>query len=389
MIGARAGAPILSGPRRGALAASCAVGAAVVCTLAALPFAGAAAPLAGLALFGVIGAVVIERLAGQHPHPRFGIANGITLFRAGGAAVFVALAFEPGLLAGVGAWWGLAGASLLLALDGLDGWVARRQGLVSAFGARFDLEIDALLILALAGLAARPRQGRPVGPRPRPASLRLRPRGLARPGARPPAAAVPPPPRRLRAAGGRPRRHPGAAARPAALRGPRRGGVRRARLVLRRRRRLAAAARRDGRPPQLDRPCALARHLPRPALADRAAGRALPAASSPPAILPSTSARMSATARLRSSRAGARVVALEPQRLFHAFLARGLPAAVTLLPLAAGPAPGRAALAVSRLHPTVSSLACGFAERMARRAGLRRACAGMPRRPSRSPRSTR
>jgi phosphatidylglycerophosphate synthase len=153
MIGARAGAPILVGPRRGALSATCAVGAAVVCTLAALPFAGAAAPLAGLALFGVIGAVVIDRLAGRHPHPRFGIANGITLFRAGGAAVFMALAFEPGMLAGVSAWWALAGAAFLLALDGLDGWAARRQGLISAVGARFDLEIDTLLILALAGLA--------------------------------------------------------------------------------------------------------------------------------------------------------------------------------------------------------------------------------------------
>ena len=62
--------------------------------------------------------------------------------------------------------------------------------------------------------------------------------------------------------------------------------------------------------------------------------------------------------------AGARVVALEPQRLFFAFLARDLPASVTLLPLAAGPAPGRASLAVSRLHPTVSSLARGFPGRM-------------------------
>ncbi len=63
--------------------------------------------------------------------------------------------------------------------------------------------------------------------------------------------------------------------------------------------------------------------------------------------------------------AGARVVALEPQRLFHAFLRLDLPAGVTLLPLAAGRAPGRAELAVSRLHPTVSSLASGFAGRMA------------------------
>jgi FkbM family methyltransferase len=63
-------------------------------------------------------------------------------------------------------------------------------------------------------------------------------------------------------------------------------------------------------------------------------------------------------------RAGARVVALEPQRLFHGFLRRDLPASVTLLPLAAGRAEGRATLAVSRLHPTVSSIAEDFPARM-------------------------
>jgi FkbM family methyltransferase len=68
--------------------------------------------------------------------------------------------------------------------------------------------------------------------------------------------------------------------------------------------------------------------------------------------------------------AGARVVALEPQRLFHAFLRRDLPAGVILLPLAAGRAPGRAELAVSRLHPTVSSLAAGFPARMAAAPGF-------------------
>lgn len=63
-------------------------------------------------------------------------------------------------------------------------------------------------------------------------------------------------------------------------------------------------------------------------------------------------------------RAGARVVALEPQSAFHALLARDLPDDVVLIAAAAGAAPGRAALAVSRLHPTVTSLAPGFAERM-------------------------
>lgn len=70
--------------------------------------------------------------------------------------------------------------------------------------------------------------------------------------------------------------------------------------------------------------------------------------------------------------AGARVVALEPQRLFHRFLARDLPASVTLLPLAAGRTPGRTTLTVSRRHPTVSSTAEGFAERMGDAPGFRR-----------------
>jgi FkbM family methyltransferase len=63
--------------------------------------------------------------------------------------------------------------------------------------------------------------------------------------------------------------------------------------------------------------------------------------------------------------AGARVVALEPQAAFHAFLARDLPAGATLIRAAAGPAPGEGVLRVSRLHPTLASLAPGFAERMA------------------------
>ena len=46
-------------------------------------------------------------------------------------------------------------ASIALALDWVDGRVARRTGTVSALGARFDLEVDAFLILVLAVEAAR------------------------------------------------------------------------------------------------------------------------------------------------------------------------------------------------------------------------------------------
>lgn len=62
--------------------------------------------------------------------------------------------------------------------------------------------------------------------------------------------------------------------------------------------------------------------------------------------------------RARALRAaGARVVALEPQAPFAGFLRRTLPRDVTLVEAAAGAQVGTAQLAVSRLHPTVSSLA--------------------------------
>jgi phosphatidylglycerophosphate synthase len=51
---------------------------------------------------------------------------------------------------------GLAAAALTL--DGVDGWVARRTGTASAAGARFDMEVDAALLLVLSTYVA-PRAG--------------------------------------------------------------------------------------------------------------------------------------------------------------------------------------------------------------------------------------
>ncbi len=47
----------------------------------------------------------------------------------------------------------LAMAVIAALLDGLDGWLARRHHMASAFGARFDMETDALLIMVLSVLA--------------------------------------------------------------------------------------------------------------------------------------------------------------------------------------------------------------------------------------------
>jgi phosphatidylglycerophosphate synthase len=49
-------------------------------------------------------------------------------------------------------WLLVAVALVAVALDGVDGALARRRGEQSDFGARFDMETDALLILVLAAL---------------------------------------------------------------------------------------------------------------------------------------------------------------------------------------------------------------------------------------------
>jgi len=67
--------------------------------------------------------------------------------------------------------------------------------------------------------------------------------------------------------------------------------------------------------------------------------------------------------RTRAMRAsGARVVALEPQRMFARFLRLTLPRDVVLIEAAAGARETMAELAVSSRHPTVSSLRTDFVE---------------------------
>jgi phosphatidylglycerophosphate synthase len=111
--------------------------------------------MAGLMLFAGL-VVSFERLlVGNHPYPRLGAANRITLVRAGVACLIASRAFDPATLGTAEQWMivALAGAALLL--DGADGWAARRQGLSSAFGARFDMEIDAFAIAVLTMMAVK------------------------------------------------------------------------------------------------------------------------------------------------------------------------------------------------------------------------------------------
>ena len=99
-------------------------------------------------VFAAIALVVVGRLRAHHPFTRFGPANQITTFRALLVALVAGLVGDPGspsLAASA-----VAASLLATILDGVDGWLARRTHMVSAFGARFDMEVDALLIQVLA-----------------------------------------------------------------------------------------------------------------------------------------------------------------------------------------------------------------------------------------------
>ncbi|MYL22466.1 CDP-alcohol phosphatidyltransferase [Halomonas alkaliantarctica] len=96
-----------------------------------------------LLIYSVIGVGIVR----FWPLGALGWANRVTLLR-GVLVALVAggLSAEATTLA-QWQWLGIATAALLL--DGVDGFIARKAHCQSAFGARFDMEMDALLILLL------------------------------------------------------------------------------------------------------------------------------------------------------------------------------------------------------------------------------------------------
>ena len=110
-------------------------------------------PAKVLIVYAAIMAVALSRLRAGHPFPSFGAANATTTIRAALTAIVwgcVGEAHSPFVAAGA-----VSAATAATLLDGVDGWLARRTRMASPFGARFDMEVDALLILALAILAWR------------------------------------------------------------------------------------------------------------------------------------------------------------------------------------------------------------------------------------------
>jgi len=108
--------------------------------------------LKAAACFAAIAGVAFARMSkANHPHASFGAANYVTAARALLVALVAGVIGEPPTprLAAAAA----ATAMVVTLMDGADGFLARRSGTSSAFGARFDMEVDALLILALSILA--------------------------------------------------------------------------------------------------------------------------------------------------------------------------------------------------------------------------------------------
>lgn len=100
-----------------------------------------------LCFVGLGAALIIHGLPAHSPHLSFGAANQTTVARGVLVAFLAVLLLERtdsrAQLVALGV------ACLAATLDAVDGWLARRARMSSDFGARFDMETDALFILVL------------------------------------------------------------------------------------------------------------------------------------------------------------------------------------------------------------------------------------------------
>lgn len=89
--------------------------------------------------------LVIRLVRVGYPHPALGAGNFVTLMRMALASALLASVLGQTLPI-----YFIAIATIALVLDGLDGWLARRAGRVSNFGARLDIEVDSAFAMVLA-----------------------------------------------------------------------------------------------------------------------------------------------------------------------------------------------------------------------------------------------
>ena len=108
-----------------------------------------------LGIYTLMAALLVRFLPRDLPPPGLGAANQITLVRATLIMPLAGLIVQPAPPTAAALWWVVAVSTVALALDGVDGLVARRRGQETRFGARFDMELDAFLMLVLSVLVWR------------------------------------------------------------------------------------------------------------------------------------------------------------------------------------------------------------------------------------------
>lgn len=151
VIGSRVTRPAGPAPPRASVASQVTVGAAglvaLLVVLTVVPGLGPTAWATALACAGVL-ALVVTRGAARAGHGVLGPADVVTLTRALLGCAAAGLTAE-GVLGRPATAALVAVVVPALALDAVDGRVARGTGTVSAFGGRFDGEVDAFVILVL------------------------------------------------------------------------------------------------------------------------------------------------------------------------------------------------------------------------------------------------
>ena len=103
-------------------------------------------------LYALLAALIVRALPDDLPAPGIGAANRVTLFRATLLLPICALALRTATPDDTARWWIVAVGTVAMLLDGVDGVVARRSRGPTPFGARFDMELDAFLLLGLSVL---------------------------------------------------------------------------------------------------------------------------------------------------------------------------------------------------------------------------------------------
>ncbi len=150
-----------SAPSLTSLTALAGGGLGVVIAVGMLAFAatGPLAITAGAAVFVIGASVAAWQLYRNHGHARLGGANAVTLLRLALVSALsiplfgIAVSGAPLVDAPSASNAIVVIATVSLSLDGVDGWLARRQGLATAIGGRFDMEVDSVFAALLAVLA--------------------------------------------------------------------------------------------------------------------------------------------------------------------------------------------------------------------------------------------